>query len=213
MAADALAAPKDELTDAVAHIFGWRRRGVDITAVLDRAVRRLITDGRLRRAGEMLEWAGPPLVREEPRYAERIREPEVERQLTPVTTPLTGSGSRSQHDQPDVIPPNVSKYITADGYDALRKLGRSGLDELVVIPVHAYYDRVGLGCRVTFAENGGGEETFRIVGPLEAAVRDGKLNVLSQVGGALWGHRVGDVVDVSVPGFGTRQLHITAITA
>jgi len=211
LAAEALGVHEDDLTDAVAQIFGWRRRGVDIRSVLSKAVQRLVADGRLRRAGETLEWTGSPPIRDEPRYVEARPLPQVKPAPAPVWQPEV-AGSVSQEDEPDVIPPNVAKYITADGFEALRRQGRTGLDELTVIPARASHDRVRLGCRVTFAENGGGEETFRIVGPLEAAVRDGKLNVLSQVGGALWGHRVGDVVDLSVPGFEARKLHITAIT-
>jgi transcription elongation factor GreA len=70
---------------------------------------------------------------------------------------------------------------------------------------------VHLGSTVSFSDpNAGREQTFTIVDPLEAKPAEGRLSSVSPVGGALLGHRVGDVVDVRTPK-GIRRLMIAAI--
>lgn len=52
--ADAVHAGRDELTFAVARLYGWNRRGADIAAGLERAVTYLLRMKRLEREGEYL---------------------------------------------------------------------------------------------------------------------------------------------------------------
>lgn len=58
---------------------------------------------------------------------------------------------------------------------------------------------VDLLSTVTFAEDGGSEETFRIVGPAESDPAAGKVSFQSPIGLALSGHRVGDEVEITPP--------------
>jgi transcription elongation factor GreA len=72
-------------------------------------------------------------------------------------------------------------------------------------------EEVALGRRVTVVEEGEGEEeTFRIVGPVEADPLKGRVSHESPLGQALLGRRVGDVVTVDAPA-GELVFHITAI--
>lgn len=52
---DARAITQGELTERVARIFGWRRRGPDITHALDEALRSLVRQKRLEREGELVK--------------------------------------------------------------------------------------------------------------------------------------------------------------
>ena len=62
-------------------------------------------------------------------------------------------------------------------------------------------DTVRLGSWVTVREKGDDDpETFRIVGPVEANPREGRISDESPIGQALLGHRVGDRVKVETPG-------------
>jgi hypothetical protein len=54
---DAIRAGRDELTLAVARLYGWNRRGSDIAAGLDRAVTYLLRMKRLQREDQYLRIA------------------------------------------------------------------------------------------------------------------------------------------------------------
>ena len=69
---------------------------------------------------------------------------------------------------------------------------------------------VGMGSTVRFAEDGGDEETYRIVGPAEADPKAGRVSFESALGKALIGHRVGDDVVIKTPG-GQYTVRITAV--
>lgn len=71
-------------------------------------------------------------------------------------------------------------------------------------------DRVGIGSRVTVAEEGGEPETYHIVGSVEADPKRGRVSNQSPLGKALLGHRVGDEVIVNIPD-GVLCFRITAI--
>jgi transcription elongation factor GreA len=73
----------------------------------------------------------------------------------------------------------------------------------VIIETRATNGRVDLLSKVTFAEEGEAEETYRIVGPTEADPAAGRISFESAIGRALLGHRVGDDVEVQTP-TGTR---------
>jgi transcription elongation factor GreA len=72
-------------------------------------------------------------------------------------------------------------------------------------------DAVSLGSRVTLVEvNGGTEVEYMIVGSAEANPLQSKISNESPVGKSLIGHKVGEVVNVTVP-IGTIQYKIAAI--
>ena len=72
-------------------------------------------------------------------------------------------------------------------------------------------DRVELASTVTLVEEGGPEETYRIVGPAEADPAAGKVSYASAMGQALLGHRVGDEVDVHTPTGSSYTVRIVSI--
>ncbi len=70
---------------------------------------------------------------------------------------------------------------------------------------------VQLGSRITVLEQGeDAEETFLLVGRVEANPREGKISNESPLGSALLGKKVGDTVSVSAPG-GTTVFRIVRI--
>ncbi|HQE92011.1 MAG TPA: transcription elongation factor GreA [Anaerolineae bacterium] len=83
----------------------------------------------------------------------------------------------------------------------------------VVIETPAMTDgRVALGSHVTVVEEGyDDQETYHIVGPLEADPTKGKISHESPLGEALMGRKVGDKVTVQAPA-GEIAFHIAAIT-
>ena len=74
------------------------------------------------------------------------------------------------------------------------------LRNAILIEENSSSGQVALGSRVTIVEDGSDEqETFRIVGPVEADPLSGKISNESPLGRALMGHRAGDVVVVAAP--------------
>lgn len=72
-------------------------------------------------------------------------------------------------------------------------------------------DRVELASKVTLVEEGGPEETYRIVGPAEADPGAGRVSFASAMGKALLGHRVGEEVDVHTPTGASYTVRIVSI--
>ncbi|HEY4027895.1 MAG TPA: transcription elongation factor GreA [Candidatus Dormibacteraeota bacterium] len=81
----------------------------------------------------------------------------------------------------------------------------------VIIESRASNGRVDLLSRVTFAEEGESEETYRIVGPTEADPTAGRISFESAIGKALLGHRVGEEVEVETPAGGRYSIRILKI--
>jgi transcription elongation factor GreA len=81
----------------------------------------------------------------------------------------------------------------------------------VIIESRASNGRVDLLSKVTFAEDGEPEETYRIVGSTEADPSAGKISYESAIGRALIGHRVGDEVQVVTPAGGRYSVRILRI--
>ena len=72
-------------------------------------------------------------------------------------------------------------------------------------------DIVGLGSQVTVTEVGSDhEETYMIVGSVEADPAGGRVSNESPLGQSLLGRRVGDTVEVSTPG-GSLQFEVRSI--
>jgi|SRR5262245_20534770 len=70
--------------------------------------------------------------------------------------------------------------------------------------------RVFFGAWVTIEDDAGGSVRHRIVGPDEFDREPGYVSMDSPLGRALLGKRVGDELEVQLPG-GSRQIEITAI--
>jgi transcription elongation factor GreA len=72
-------------------------------------------------------------------------------------------------------------------------------------------DRVVFGATVTLADTDSGEEMrYRLVGELEADLKQGKISVTSPIASAVIGKQEGDVVKVRSPG-GEREYEVSAI--
>jgi len=72
-------------------------------------------------------------------------------------------------------------------------------------------DRVVFGATVTLADTDSGEEMrYRLVGELEADLKQGKISVTSPIARAVIGKQEGDVVKVRSPG-GEREYEVSAI--
>jgi transcription elongation factor GreA len=69
---------------------------------------------------------------------------------------------------------------------------------------------VDLGARITVQEDDFPEETYYLVGSLEANPLGGRISDESPIGRALMGHRVGDTITVEIPA-GNIQLKILKI--
>lgn len=68
---------------------------------------------------------------------------------------------------------------------------------------------VGLGSRVEIDEDGE-RESFQLVDPREANAAEGRISIVSPVGKALLGHRVGDEILVPLPA-GDRRLRVISV--
>lgn len=73
------------------------------------------------------------------------------------------------------------------------------LREAVIIEQNGKSDRVGVGSKVTVAEEGFDEETYHIVGSAEADPLNGKISNESPIGKALLGAKKGDSVKAETP--------------
>lgn len=81
----------------------------------------------------------------------------------------------------------------------------------VLIQSSSKGDQVEVLTTVTFEEEDGPEETYRIVPPAEADPTSGRMSYESAIGQALLGHRVGDEVEVQTPTGGAYSVRITKI--
>ena len=83
-------------------------------------------------------------------------------------------------------------------HDRIAALNKAIEDATVMsAPSDATYVRFGSTVRVRTV---GGDATFVVVGRLEASLPDGRLNVMSPLGRALYGRSAGDTVVVEAPG-------------
>lgn len=73
------------------------------------------------------------------------------------------------------------------------------LREAVLIEQNGSADRVGVGNKVTVAEEGFDEETYHIVGSAEADPLNGRISNESPIGKALLGAKKGDIVTAQTP--------------
>lgn len=71
---------------------------------------------------------------------------------------------------------------------------------------------VALGSTVKVVEEGGPEESYRIVGPAEADPLAGRISNESGLGGALLGKQAGEEVEVPTPGGGSYRVRIVSVS-
>ena len=100
----------------------------------------------------------------------------------PVPNPVTAAGLRTLRAELDAGPSE----------DRARELAEHLATATAVEPVAR--DTVGFGATVTVADADGTQRSYRIVGAIEAAPRDGAINWQSPVARALLDARVGDTV-------------------
>jgi transcription elongation factor GreA len=81
----------------------------------------------------------------------------------------------------------------------------------VLVESNGPADKVEVLSTVTFAEEGGDDETYRVVPPTEADPTAGRISYESAIGAALIGRRVGDEVEVQAPSGSTYSVRILKI--
>ena len=81
----------------------------------------------------------------------------------------------------------------------------------VLIEASGRRDMVEVLTTVSFSEDEGPEETYRIVPPAEADPTSGRISYESAIGQALMGHRIGEEVEVQTPTGGAYNVRITKI--
>lgn len=81
----------------------------------------------------------------------------------------------------------------------------------VLIDAKPVGELIEVGTTVRFSEDGGPEETYRIVGPAEADPTQGRVSYESAIGRAFLGHKPGDTVEVATPS-GRYEVKITGIS-
>jgi transcription elongation factor GreA len=85
-------------------------------------------------------------------------------------------------------------------------------DLAVVHPSEVSDDQVGFGALVTLREETGDEWEVFLVGPLEANPMEDRISYESPLGSALWGRKVGDMVETQTPA-GKASYEIMGIRA
>ncbi len=74
------------------------------------------------------------------------------------------------------------------------------LSEAIIIEAKKSGGTIDIGARITIQEGSYPEETYHLVGAVEANPREGKISNESPMGKALMGHRAGDTVEYESPG-------------
>ncbi len=81
----------------------------------------------------------------------------------------------------------------------------------VIIEEPTHTGEVAVGSTVSFEEDGGPAETYKIVGPAEADFTAGRISFESELGRALIGHKVGDEVEIRTQSGAGYTVRVTAI--
>lgn len=85
--------------------------------------------------------------------------------------------------------------------------------EADIVPVNSIApDVVTLGSSVSYKVAGSSEiSRVTVVHPVDMSIDDGRISVLSPVGRALLGRKVGELTKVAVPGGRERQLQVLGV--
>lgn len=81
----------------------------------------------------------------------------------------------------------------------IQELEQTLSDSILVDEPNANNKTIRIGNIITFKEGDDPEETFELVGAKEANAREKKISYESPIGAALLNHKVGDVVNVTLP--------------
>jgi len=103
--------------------------------------------------------------------------------------------------------------LSRDGPCAARDLLEKVFEEAEIVPAHRLPpDVVGIGTAVTFRDRlTDSLHRVSVVYPEEASHPDRRISVLSPVGCALLGRRVGEVASFTAPDGARREIHIVAL--
>lgn len=113
----------------------------------------------------------------------------------------------SDHDYERLLP-LTEKYKTSAAEMLDEELGRA---EIVLDPDFPV-DVVSMNSSVTFMDLGTGEQlTVSLVYPMDADIEKMKISILSPVGTALIGLRVGGKIDWPLPGGNIKHLQVISV--
>lgn len=125
-----------------------------------------------------------------------------------MSTTRTNTLFISERDYKSLLP-LTEKYNTPAAEALDDELGRAEIVSNAEFPE----DAVSMDSSVTFTDLDSGEEsTISLVFPLEANVEQMKISILSPVGTALIGLRVGGTINWPLPGGKIRRLQVVAVT-
>lgn len=114
----------------------------------------------------------------------------------------------SKHDYQSLLP-LTEKYSTQAAETLDNELGRAE----IVCDADLPNNVVSMNSLVTFVDLDTGEEsTINLVYPMDANIEQMKISILSPVGTALIGLRVGGKIDWPLPGGKIRHLQVVAVT-
>lgn len=113
----------------------------------------------------------------------------------------------SDHDYEPLLP-LTEKYRTSAAEMLDEELGRAEIVPNYDFPV----DVVSMNSSVTFLDLGAGEQsTVSLVYPMDADIEKMKISILSPVGTALIGLRVGGKIDWPLPGGSIKHLKVISV--
>ncbi|MBI4493893.1 MAG: transcription elongation factor GreA [Chloroflexi bacterium] len=145
--------------------------------------------------------AGKAALEEELEYLRTVRRPELAEWVKSAREAAHG-------DLADAAELGEAQREQALVEGRIAELARA-LAEAEVVSLSPHHGVVALGATVTVRDEEG-VDAFTIVGPVEAAVKAGRISGDSPVGHALLGHRAGDAVEVETPA-GRRRLEILKV--
>lgn len=152
-------------------------------------------------SGHLLTPKGYRALLEELEYLEKVRRPEIARDL---------QRAREYGDLSENAEYETAKREQALVEGRIRQL-RMALEDAEVLHRSQPAERADLGVRVRVRDVGTGEESeFFLLSPLEARLHPEGLSITSPVGEALWGAQVGEVVQVNTPK-GQRRFQVLAL--
>lgn len=152
--------------------------------------------------GHVLTRTGYERLKEELDHLRTVRRAEVTERLRAARE--EGEGEESEY--------NLAREDQAFVEGRIAALERLMAEaEVMEEPSPAGQPEVGIGYSVVVRDEDGAEETYYIVGPMEADPDSGRISTHSPVGQALVGHRAGDSVEVETP-MGTRRLSIVGVS-